>query len=131
MRAPIGRPHCLLQPYKCVSGARPGGGKPKQLSACHRCNTMSHSDKGFTPEVREKFCKAFKAKCKKCEKTGHFTDLCFKGFKGGPKDAKKAKVSVLTAEETAPDNAASAVAETPAMLTAPAATLNSVEQVQP
>ena len=109
-----------------VSGGRPGGGKPKQLAACHRCNTMSHSDKGFTPEVREKFCKAFKAKCKKCDKTGHFTDLCFKGFKGGPKDAKKAKVSVLTAEEAEADKAAPAAAETPAGSTAPAATLNSV-----
>ena len=47
-----------------VSGGRPDGGKPKQLAACHRCNTMSHSDTGFTPEVREKFCKGFKAKCK-------------------------------------------------------------------
>ena len=66
-----------------VSGGQSGGGKPKpkQLSACHRCNTMTHYDKGFTPEVRENFCKAFKAKCKKCDKTGHFTDQCFQGKK--------------------------------------------------
>ena len=116
-----------------VSGVKPGGGKKRELAACHSCNTMSHSDKGCSREVREKFCKAFKAKCKNYEKTGHFTDLCFhnKGFKGGPKETKKAKVSVLTAEETAPDTAAAAVAKTPGVLTAPAATLNSVEQVQP
>ena len=55
-----------------VSGGQPGGGKkPKELSACHRCNTTSHSNKGFSLEVRENFCKAFKAKCKKCDKTGH------------------------------------------------------------
>ena len=114
-----------------VSGGQSGGGKkPKQLNACHSCNTKTHSDKGFTPEVREKFCKAFKAKCKKCDKTGHFTDLCFKS-KDLPKDGKKAKVSVLTAEETETETAAPAAAESSAVSTVPAAGLNSVEQVQP
>ena len=52
-----------------VSGGQPGKKskwEPKgELSACHRCNTTSHSSKGFSLDVREKFCKAFKAKCKK------------------------------------------------------------------
>ena len=112
-----------------VTGAKPGGGKSKQKGACHSCNTMTHSDKGFTNEVREKVCKAYKEKCKKCSKTGHFTELCFKGTRI-PGDAKKAKVFVMSAETTAPDTAAPAVAETPAAPAAPAATLNSVEQVQ-
>ena len=113
-----------------VSGGQAGGGKkkPKQLAACHRCNTTSHSDKGFTLEVREKFCKAFKAKCKKSDMVNHFTDQCFKGmsFPG-----KKAKVSVLTAEEAVTETAAPAAAELSAVSTAPATTLNSVEQAQP
>jgi hypothetical protein len=74
-----------------VSGQETGGGKnPKK---CFNCNKTTHSDKGFTREIREKFCKAFKFTCKKCGKVGHFTEACSKG-KDGP---KKAKVSVLTA----------------------------------
>ena len=79
-------------------------------------------------EVREKHCKAFKSKCKKCDKVGHFTDQCFMGKKI---PGKKAKVSVVSVEETetaVKDVAASsAVSTVPA--TGPAATLNSVEQV--
>ena len=111
-----------------VSGGPPKG-KPKgELSPCHRCNTTSHSSKGFSLEVREKFCKAFKAKCKKCDKTGHFTDQCFQGKKI---PGKKAKVSVLSAEEAVTETAAPATAESSAVSTVPAAALNSVEQVQP
>ena len=62
-------------------------------------------------------------------KTGHFTELCFKGVRI-PSDAKKAKVSVLSAETTADDTAAPAATETPAAPAGPSATLNSVEQVQ-
>jgi hypothetical protein len=91
---------------------------------------MTHSDKGFSLEVREKFCKAFKAKCKKCDKIGHLTDLCFKG-KSFPKEGTKAKVSVLTAEETEAESAAPPAAETSTVSNVPAAALNSVEQVQP
>ena len=54
-----------------VSGGQPGKkskGEPKgEMSACHRCNTTSHSSKGLSLDVREKFCKAFKAKCKKSQ----------------------------------------------------------------
>ena len=41
-----------------VSGSKPSGGKFKKKSACHSCNTMNHSEQGFTDEVRKKFCKA-------------------------------------------------------------------------
>ena len=42
-----------------VSGEQAGGGKkPRKPKACYCCNTTTHSDKGFTHEVREKFCKA-------------------------------------------------------------------------
>ena len=90
---------------------------------------MNHSEQGFSEEVRKKFCKAYKAECKKCLKTGHFTELFFKGLRI-PNDAKKAKVSVVSAETTAPNTAAPAAAETPAAPAGPAAILNSVEQVQ-
>ena len=115
-----------------VTGAKPGGGKSKK-SACHSCNTMSHSEQGFTDEVRKKLCKAYKAECKTCLKTGHFTEFCFKGLRipgSKSRDAKKAKVSVLSAETTASDTAAPADAEVPAAPAAPAATLNSVQQVR-
>ena len=46
-----------------VSWSKPSGGKSKK-SACHRCNTMNHSEQGFTDEVRKKLCKAYKAECK-------------------------------------------------------------------
>ena len=111
-----------------VSGSKPSGGKFKK-SACHSCNTMAHSEQGFSDEVRKKLCKAFKAECKKCLKTGNFTEFCFKGLRIKNCDAKKAKVSVVSAEATASDTPAPAVVETPAAPAAPAATLNSVQQV--
>jgi hypothetical protein len=70
--------------------------------------------------------KAFKAKCKKCDRIGPFTENCVKG-KGVP---KKAKVSVLTAEEKEAEEAVPPAAES-AVSEAPAAALNSVMQVQP
>ena len=127
--------NCLEAGSTSMSGVTggPPKGKPKgELSPCHRCNTTSHSSKRFSLEVRENFCKAFKAKCKKCDKSGHFTDQCFQGKKI---PGKKAKVSVLTAEETETETAAPATAESAAvstsLATGPAAALNSVEQVQP
>ena len=60
-----------------VSGGTPEKKSKGDLSACHRCNANDHSSKGFSLEVREKHCKAFKSKCKKCDKVGHFTDQCF------------------------------------------------------
>ena len=71
-----------------------------------------------------------KPNVKKCDRVGHFTENCDKG-KGFPKDGKKAKVSVLTAEETEVESAAPPAAELSAALNAPAAALNSVEQVKP
>ena len=65
-------------------------------------------------------------KCKICEKVGHFPEVCNKG-KEGP---KKAKVSVLTAEEKGGEAAAAPPpAEATAQSGAPAAALNSIEQV--
>jgi hypothetical protein len=111
-----------------VSGEQAGGGKkPRKPKACYCCNTTTHSDKGFTHEVREKFCKGFKAKCEKCDRVSHFTENCVKG-KGFP---KKLKVSVLTAEEKEAESAVPPAAESSAVSDAPAAALNSVEQVQP
>jgi hypothetical protein len=105
-----------------VSGQETGGGKnPKK---CFNCNKTTHSDKGFTREIREKFCKAFKFTCKKCEKVGHFTEASSKG-KDGP---KKAKVSVLMAEEKGAEAAAPPAAESTAES---GAALNSIEQVRP
>ena len=60
-----------------LSGQEAGGGKKPK--ACYCCNKTTHSDKGFSREIREKYCKAFKAACQKCEKVGHFTEDCFKG----------------------------------------------------
>ena len=115
-----------------VSGGSPEKKSKGELSACYRCNTTSHSSKGFSLEVREKHCKAFKAKCKKCDKVGHFTDQCFQGKKI---PGKKAKVSVLSAEEAATETALKAAAESSAEstvpATGPAATLNSVEKYNP
>ena len=48
-----------------VTGSKPGGGKSKK-GACHHCNTMAHSEQGFSDEVRKKLSKAYKAECKKC-----------------------------------------------------------------
>ena len=113
-----------------VSGSKPSGGKSKK-SACHSCNTMNHSEQGFTDEVRKKFCKAYKAECKKCLKTGHFTEFCFKGLRIKNCDAKKAKVNEISAETAASDTPAPAVVETPASVAAaPVAALNSAQQVQ-
>ena len=59
-----------------VSGQQAGGGKkPKDPKACYCCNKTTHSDKGFS-QVREKYCKAFNAKCKKSDRIGHFTENC-------------------------------------------------------
>ena len=92
---------------------------------------MNHSDQGFSVEVRKKLCKAFNAECKKCLKTGHFTEFCFKGVRIKNCDPKKAKVSVVSAETAASDTPAPAVVETPASVAAaPVAVLNSVQQVQ-
>lgn len=87
-----------------VSGGPPGK-KPKgELSACHRCNTTSHSSKGFSLE-------------------------------GKNIPGKKAKASVLSAEEAVTETAVSATAESSAVstvpATVPAAALNSIKQVQP
>ena len=113
-----------------VSGSKPSGVKSKK-SACHSCNTMSHSDQGFSMEVRKKLCKAFNSECKKCQKTGHFTEFCFKGLRIKNREAKKAKVNVVTAEPAASDTPAPAVVEAPASVAAgPVAALNSVQQVQ-
>ena len=93
-----------------VSGQQAGGGKkPKDPKACYCCNKITHSDKGFTHEVREKYCKDFKAKCKKCERIGHFTENCAKG-KVVPKKAK-----VLTAEEKEAEAAVQPAAESSAV----------------
>ena len=124
--------NCLEAGSSSMCGV--SGGTPKKpkggWSAGHSCNTKDHSAKGFSMEVREKHCKAFKSKCKKCDKVGHFTDQCFQGKK---MPGKKAKVSVVSVEETAAETAVKDVAASPAVstvpATGPAATLNSVEQV--
>ena len=108
-----------------LSGQQAEGGKKPKASFC--CNKTTHSDKGFSWEIREKYCKAFKAMCQKCEKIGHFTENCSKE-KAVP---KKAKVSVLTAEEKGAEAAVPPVTESRALSEAPAAALNSVEQVRP
>ena len=82
-----------------LSGQENGG---KKTLKCFHCNKTTHSDKGFTKEIREKFCKAAKHKCKICEKVGHFPDCCRKGKEG----SKKAKVNALTAEEQGGEAAA-------------------------
>ena len=95
---------------------------------------MDHSEQGYDEEVRKKLCRAYKAKCKKCLKTGHFNDCCRpKGFGGKNRETKKAKVNMWSAETAAPEASESAVVEAPAAPAVPAtqaATLNSVQQVQ-
>ena len=44
-----------------LSGQESGG---KKVNKCWHCNLTTHSDKGFGKEIREKFCKAAKHKCK-------------------------------------------------------------------
>ena len=111
-----------------VSGQQAGEGKkPKDPKACYCCNKTTHSDKGFTHEVREKYCKAFKAKCKKCDRIGHFTE---NGSKGEVVP-QKAKASVLTAEEKEAEAAVLPATESSAVSEVLAAALNSVEQVRP
>ena len=111
-----------------VSGQQAGGGKKaKDPKACYCCNKRTHSDKGFSHEVREKYSKVFKAKCKKYDRIGHFTESCSKG-KVVP---KKEKVSVLTAEEKEAEAAVPPATESAAVSEAPAAALNSVKQVRP
>ena len=93
----------------CKLSGQEAGKKPKK---CFNCNKTTHSDKGFSCEIREKFCKAFKFTCQKGEKVSHFTETCSKG-KAGP---KKAKVSVLTAEEKGAEAAAPPAAKSTAEL---------------
>ena len=63
--------------------------------------------------IRALLCKAFNSECKKCKKNiGHFTEACFKLRRNKNCEAKKAKVSVLTAE--------TAASNTPAIVEAPA-----------
>ena len=51
-----------------VTGGPPKG-KPKgELSPCYRCNTMSHSSKGFSLEVRENFARPSKPSVKSVTK---------------------------------------------------------------
>ena len=53
-----------------------GGGKSMKVKDCFNCGTSSHSEQGFSREVREKLCKAFKATCGTCKKVGHFPKGC-------------------------------------------------------
>ena len=117
-----------------IFGSKPSEGKSK-MWPCNRCNTVEHSEQGYDEEVRKKLCRAYKAKCRKCLKNGHFTDCCCppKGFGGKNRETKKAKVNVLSAENAAPEAPESAVVKAPAAPAVPpaqAATLNSVQQVQ-
>ena len=50
-----------------------GGNKNKN---CGFCNSNSHSDKGFTEEVRKKYCKAWNKTCEKCQKVNHLAVAC-------------------------------------------------------
>jgi hypothetical protein len=106
-------------------GQESGG---KKTLKCFHCNKTTHSDKGFTREIREQFCKAAKHKCKICEKVGHFPDCCRKG----KAPFKKAKVNALTAEGPGGEAAVvTQLAEAAAEPGAQAAALNSIEQVRP
>ena len=96
---------------------------------------MEHSEQGYFEEVRQKLCRVYKAKCKKCLQTGHFTDCCrlpCQGSGGKNREPKKAKVHVLSAETAAPEAPESAVLDAPAAPAVPdarAATLNSLQLV--
>jgi len=114
--------------YK-YTGQEEGG---KKIPKCFHCNKTSHSDKGFTKEVRELHCKAARHKCKICEKVGHFPDACRKGQSFGQKTPKKARVNVVTAEEKAGEaSVVTQLADAAAEPSAQAAALNSIEQVRP
>ena len=115
----LGRLQCVVS-----VGSRPEEGRsPENRDPATVATLRLILTRGFTHEVREKFCKAFKAKCKKCDRIGHFTENCVKG-KGFP---KKVKVSVLTTEEKEAESAVPPASESSAVLDAPAAALNSVE----
>ena len=107
-----------------------GGGKKVQKCWC--CDLTTHSEKGFSREVREKLCKAFRNKCKTCKLLGHFPDS--KRCKMGK--PKKAKHNALSAEDPTKESAGTAgtpapVEEKAAEPAVQSAALNSVEQVQP
>ena len=99
----------------------------KSMKACHCCNTTSHSRLGFDMEVRKKHCKAFNIKCGKCQRMGHFTEFCRKGYFQKKKEAKKAKVNVVSTTRPAAIDIPAVVttADTQAV-----AALNSVQQAQ-
>ena len=90
-----------------LSGQEGGG---KKLHKCWCCDLTTHLEKGFRQDIREKFCKAFKHKCKVCKGVGHFPDT--KHCKQG-KAGNKAKVNALSAEDPAKESAGTAGAPAP------------------
>ena len=76
-----------------VTGSGSSGVKFKK--PCMHCNTMSHNEQGLGMGARKKHCKTFNAMCGKCEKKGHFTELCKVRQWGKKGDEKKAKVNVV------------------------------------
>lgn len=44
--------------------------------ACYHCRIKSHSEEGFTPEIRKRSCSAYKTMCEGCWLMGYYMSKC-------------------------------------------------------